>query len=108
MNAATTFKKWSESAAVAIATVGAAVLFFEIIRSRLPDAPTAWLTVAAAGIALVAVGVGVLSVSGFRLFAALKEPDATAIRAAAKDHLGCAMLVTVGFVLSVLALLALG
>jgi hypothetical protein len=107
MNTAMTFKKWSESAAVAIATVGAAALFFEIIRSRLPDASTTWLIVAATGIALLAVGVGVLSVSGFRLLAALKRPDATAISAAAKDHLGCSLLVLAGFVLSVVALLAL-
>jgi hypothetical protein len=101
-------KRFSEWAAVAIATAGGAVLFLEIIRSRMPDATSVWLFVAAVGVSLLTVGMGALAVSAVRLFLSVRQPDEAMVHSVAKDHLGCVAMVLVGFALTALALFVLG
>lgn len=110
-------KRWSELASVGIAVVVVAFLFFEIIRSQLPsylqtaieraDGPAAWAAAAAVGLSLLFSGIGVISISGVRLFLVLRKADASLVHAAAKDHLVSVAMVVFGFVLSIGALYAL-
>ena len=107
-------KRWSEFASVGIAVIAAAFLFFEIIRSQLPDylqtaiersgGPAVWAVAAALGLSLLCSGIGVISISGVRLLLALRKADASLVQAVAKDHLGSVVMVVVGFGLSVGAL----
>jgi hypothetical protein len=98
--------RWSQHAAVAVAFIAMAYLAFEILRSQLPGQlqATAWVAVAAAGLSLLCGGMGVVLVSGIRLFAALRKADLALVRSMAIDHLVSTALVLAGFVLSIGAL----
>ncbi len=110
-------KRWSETASVGIAAAGGAFWLCEVLRLKLPgylqaaieqsDGLAAWAVVAAVGLSLLFTGMGVMSVSAVRLFAALRRIEAIEVRAMAKDHLGSTVLVIAGFVLSVVALFVL-
>ena len=117
MSAPSDRKRWSELAAVGIAVIATAFLFFEIIRSQLPsylqtaiersDGPAVWAGAAALGLSFLCSGIGVILISGVRLLLALRKADASLVHAAAKDHLGSVAMVVFGFLLSVCALYAL-
>jgi hypothetical protein len=97
--------RWSQHAAVAVAFVAKAYLAFEILRSQLPGQlqATPWVVVAAAGLSLLCGGMGVVLVSGIRLFAALRKADLALMRSMAREHLVSTALVLAGFVLSLAA-----
>jgi predicted phage tail protein len=107
--------RWTEHASVACAIVAGAVLFFEILSSQLPShwlaaisrsrGVAAWTVVAAVGISMLVKGVGVIAVSGIRLFVAIRKTDEAGVRAIANDHLVSVVVVVVvlGFVFSVIA-----
>jgi hypothetical protein len=82
-----------------------AYLAFEILRSQLPGQlqATPWVVVAAAGLSLLCGGMGVILVSGIRLFAALRKTDLALVRSLARDHLVSTVLVLAGFMLSLAA-----
>jgi hypothetical protein len=104
-------KRWSELASVSLAAIAGAFLLFEILRTYLPsylkiaiersDVVAGWTLAAAIGLSILFTGIGVLIVSALRLFLALRKAEAAVVQIAAKDHLGSAIMVIVGLVLSV-------
>ena len=61
------------------------------------------MVTAAIGLSLLCGGMGVILVSGIRLFAALRKTDAAFVRSMARDHLVSTAIVLAGFVLSLTA-----
>jgi hypothetical protein len=111
MNAYFDRKRWSEIASVGIAIAAGAVLFFEILRSQLPgyllaaidqsNGVSALALAVAVGLSMLFTGIGVIAVSGARLFVALRKADAQRVHTLANDHLSSVLVVILGFVLSV-------
>jgi uncharacterized membrane protein YqhA len=103
-------KRWSELASVGVVIAAGTVLFFEILRSQLPEYLQAAIDqstsvavlafVSAIGLSMLCAGVGVISVSGMRLFIALRKADHEKVRALANDHLGSVLIVALGFACS--------
>jgi hypothetical protein len=110
-------KRWSELASVGIVAAAGAIWLFEVFQSKLPgymrtaieqsNGLAAWAVAASIGLSLLFTGVGVMSISALRLFAALRRSEPFEVRAIAKDHLGSTVMVIAGFVLSVVALFVL-
>jgi hypothetical protein len=103
-------KRRFELASVGIAIAAGTVLFFEILRSYLPGylltaitqstGVTALAIAASLGLSMLFTGVGVIAVSGARLFVALRKADARRVHTLANDHLGAVLIVVLGFALS--------